>query len=95
MIDVLLCFPSQEVAAQIGAAMGYSLPDGKGGWKTTPATLSLGISVIGEHFNDGKGDGKWWVMVRSLIDIPIPPAIQQFIVTPDEGNPAIPNRTWA
>lgn len=90
MLDRLLCFPSQEVAAQIGAAMGYSTNVG-GVWKTTQATESLGICVIGEH----RGDGKWWVMVRSLLDIPVPQSIQQFIVIPDDGNPQIPNRKWA
>ena len=102
MIDVLLRFPSQEVAAQIGAGMGYSMPDGQGGWKTTQATLTLGICVIGEHFRPGPtpadpwvGDGQWWVMVRSLVDIPIPDAVAQFVVPRDPTNPAIPNQKWA
>lgn len=91
MIDILLKFPSIDVAGQIGAALGYSKPDGQGGWNTTKATETLAIYVIGEH----KRDGNWWVMVRSLVDIPIPAEIQQFIVTPDPNNPAIPNATWA
>ena len=102
MIDVLLCFPSQTVAAQVGAAMGYSVADGNGGWKTTQATLTLGICVIGEHFRPGAtpadpwiGDGKWWVMVRSLVDMSIPPEVAQFVVARDPSNPAIPNQKWA
>lgn len=91
MIDLLLRFPSQAAAAQIGQALGYTVPDGQGGWKTTQATLSLAVCVIGEWLNDDH----WWVMVRSLEDIPVPPAIQPYIVARDENNPAIPNTVWA
>jgi hypothetical protein len=111
MIDVLLKFPSQEVAAQVGQGLGYSTQDPKTGeWRTTQATLDLAICVIGEHYaptgetTEGPsgepvlvmaGDGKWWVMVRSLVDMAIPAEIQSFIVVPDPANPAIPNQVWA
>ncbi len=111
MIDLLLKFPSREVAAQVGQGLGYSTQDPETGeWKTTQATLELGICVIGEHFvPTGKttagpmgepvpvyaGDGHWWVMVRSLVDMAIPAEIQPFIVQPDPQNPAIPNQRWA
>ncbi len=90
MIDLLLCFPSQTAAAQVGQALGFTMPDGNGGWNTTEATLTLAVSVIGEH----NGDGKWWVLVRSLVEMPIPDAITPYIVTPDPNNPAIPKRDW-
>ena len=111
MIDLLLRFPSQQVAAQVGAQLGYSKQDPVSGlWHTTQATLELGICVIGEHYYpngqttqgpNGEalpvyvGDDQWWVMVRSLIDMAIPEQITPFIVTPDPENPLIPNRTWA
>ena len=111
MIDLLLKFPSQEVAAQVGQGLGYSSQDPETGeWQTTQATLDLAICVIGEHYaptgetTEGPsgepvpvmaGDGKWWVIVRSLVDIAIPAEILPFIVVPDPENPAIPNQVWA
>ena len=109
--DVLLRFNSQLQAAQIGQALGYSTQDPESGeWKTTQATLDLAICVIGEHYAptgetttgpSGEpvpvmaGDGKWWVMVRSLVEIELPAQILQFIVERDSDNPAIPNQVWA
>lgn len=97
MIDILLCFPSQNAAAQIGQAMGYTVADGQGGWNTTEATLTMAVCVIGEHYTGTPpvGDGKWWVMVRSLVDMAIPPAIIPYVVTRDPNNPAIPGNVWA
>jgi hypothetical protein len=95
MIDVLLCFPSRDIAGQIGVALGYSKVDAEKGFVTTQATLSLAVCVIGEHFVGEEGDGKYWVMVRSLADINIPEQIKSFIVEPDENNPAIPKNRWA
>lgn len=111
MIDLLLKFPSQLVAAQVGQGLGYSTQDTQSGeWQTTKATLNLAICVIGEHYaptgetTEGPsgepvpvmtGDGKWWVMVRSLVDMAIPAEILPFIVERDPENPAIPNQVWA
>lgn len=111
MIDLLLKFPSQLVAAQVGQALGYSTQDtDTGEWKTTQATLDLAICVIGEHYKptgetttgpSGEpvpvyaGDGHWWVMVRSLIEIELPAQILPYIVERDPENPAIPNQVWA
>jgi hypothetical protein len=109
--DVLLRFDSQTQAAQIGQALGYSTQDtDTGEWKTTQATLDLAICVIGEHYKptgettegpSGElvpvmaGDGKWWVMVRSLVEIELPAEILPFIGERDPANPAIPNQVWA
>lgn len=111
MIDVLLKFANQTQAAQVGQGLGYSTQDPQSGeWQTTQATLDLAICVIGEHYaptgatTEGPsgepvpvmaGDGHWWVMVRSLVDIAIPAEIQSFIVVPDPENLAIPNQVWA
>ena len=111
MIDVLLKFPSQLVAAQVGQGLGYSTQDPESGeWRTAQATLDLAICVIGEHYAptgetttgpSGEpvpvmaGDGKWWVMVRSLVEIELPAEILPFIVERDLENPAIPNQVWA
>jgi hypothetical protein len=109
--DVLLRFDSQLQAAQVGQSLGYSAQDPETGeWKTTQATLDLAICVIGEHYiatgetTEGlngepvpvlAGDAKWWVMVRSLIEMTLPEQILPFIVERDPENPAIPNRVWA
>lgn len=109
--DVLLRFDSQLQAAQIGQALGYSTQDLETGeWETTQATLDLAICVIGEHYaptggtTEGPsgepvlvmaGDGKWWVMVRSLVEIELPAEILPFIVERDPTDPAIPNQVWA
>ena len=111
MIDVLLKFPSQLVAAQVGQGLGYSTQDPESGeWRTAQATLDLAICVIGEHYAptgetttgpSGEpvpvmaGDGKWWVMVRSLVEIELPAEILPFIVDRDPESPAIPNQVWA
>jgi len=111
MIDVLLKFANQTQAAQVGQALGYTTQDPETGeWHTTQATETLAICVIGEHWvptgetttgPNGEpvpvmaGDGHWWVMVRSLVDMAIPAEIQPFIVVPDPENPAIPNQRWA
>lgn len=97
MIDVLLCFPSRNAAAQIGQAMGYTRPKGDGDWETTEATITLAVCIIGEHWygDPPAGDGKFWVMVRSLVPMEIPGAILPYIIQPDPNNSAIPNRVWA
>jgi hypothetical protein len=109
--DVLLRFDSQTQAAQISQGLGYSTQDpDTGEWKTTQATLDLAICVIGEHYLPAgetttglngepvpvlAGDGKWWVMVRSLVEIQLPAQILPYIVERDPANPAIPNQVWA
>ena len=109
--DVLLRFDTQTQAAQVGQALGYSTQDPEtGNWQTTQATLDLAICVIGEHYKPTgqtttgpngdpvpvfAGDGKWWVMVRSLVEIELPAQILAYIVERDPENPAIPNQVWA
>ena len=111
MIDILLRFPSREAAAQIGMALGYTTQDPEtGDYQTTQATLDLAVCVIGQHYiptgetttgPNGEpvpvlaGDGEYWVMVRSLIDMPIPAEIEPFIVKRDFEDPTIPNQQWA
>jgi hypothetical protein len=111
MIDLLLKFDSQEQAGLIGEQLGYTIIDPKTGeFKTTQATLSMAICIIGPHFYpdgttvDGPfgepephkvSDGKYWVMVRSLEDITIPPEIQPFIVELNPDDPMIPSQRWA
>lgn len=104
MIDLLLKFDSQEQAAQIGHQLGYSTlatfvvddeSDPEYGqtvtrWQTTAATLNLAICVIGQHQG-----ANWWVMVRSLVDIDIPPEIQPFIVERDPDDSTQPQQRWA
>ena len=110
MIDLLLCFPNYTTAAQVGVALGFTAQNPDGTFRTTQATETLAICVIGEHFyptgqtttdSEGRtipvfvGDGKWWVMVRSLVEMPVPEAVQAYIVTPDPLDPLIPNQRWA
>lgn len=111
MIDLLLKFQSQEQAGLIGEQLGYTTRDPETGeFNTTQATLDLAICVIGVHYYpDGTtiegpngeqvpnlvADNQYWVMVRSLVDIEIPPEIQPFIVEPNPEDPTIPNQRWA
>ena len=111
MIDVLLQFASINQAAAIGEQLGYTVRDPEtGAGVTTTATLTLAICVIGEHYYpDGttttgpngetvpvlRGDNQYWVMVRSLIEIPLPPEILPFVVARDSSNPEIPTQIWA
>lgn len=108
MLDLLLKFDSQEQAGLIGEQLGYTTRDPETGeWNTTQATLTLAICVIGVHYypdpvemdEEGnpvlKADNQYWVMVRSLVDIDIPPEITPFIVERDPNNPQIPSQTWA
>lgn len=111
MIDILLKFDSQEQAGLIGEQLGYTTRDPETGeFHTTQATLTLAICVIGVHYYpDGTttegpngepvpvlaGDGKYWVMVRSLVDIDIPPEILPFVVERNPDDPTIPNQRWA
>lgn len=110
MIDVLLKFPNYQTATQIGMALGYTSQNQDGTFETTEATNTLAICVIGEHFYpNGQtitselgsqvsvlvGDGAWWVMVRSLVEMEIPAQIQPFIIQPNQDDPLIPNRHWA
>ena len=111
MQDLLLKFDSQEQAGLIGEQLGYTTRDPETGeFHTTQATLTLAICVIGVHYYpDGTttegpngeqipnlvADNQYWVMVRSLVDIDIPPEIQPFIVEPNPEDPTIPNQTWA
>lgn len=111
MIDKLLRFQSQLVAAEVGEQLGYTTKDPKTGeYQTTQATLDLAICVIGEHsYPNGEttegpngeqvpvfvGDGQWWVMVRSLIDVEIPAEVLPFVVESNPADPMIPNRVWA
>lgn len=101
MIDALLRFKSQEEAAQVGQALGFTkINPETGNVTTTQATLDTAVCVIGEHFIDGTGDGKWWVLVRYLKnEQDLPPgalaAVQPYMVQPDENNPAIPKNRWA
>lgn len=108
MIDLLLKFNSQEQAGLIGEQLGYTTRDPETGeWNTTQATLTLAICVIGVHYypdpvevdEEGnpvlKADNQYWVMVRSLVDIEIPPEIQPFIVERDPDDPTQPQQRWA
>lgn len=111
MIDILLKFESENQAALIGEQIGYTTRDPKtGAWATTTATLTLAICVIGQHYYPDRttttglsgetvlvlrGDNQYWVMVRSLIEIPLPPEIVPFIVERNPSNPEIPTQVWA
>lgn len=108
MIDFFLCFPTFEIATQVSVALGFTTVDNIDDpeiIETIEATHDLAIKVIGEHYvltgeTDSEGnalyqpDGKWWIMVRVLTEIPIPPQIEPFIAwrsdSVDENNEPIP-----
>jgi hypothetical protein len=111
VIDLLLKFDSQEQAGLIGEQLGYTTRDPETGeFHTTQATLTLAICVIGVHYYpDGtttegpngeqipnlKADNQYWVMVRSLVDMEIPPEVQPFIVERNPDDPTQPQNRWA
>lgn len=124
MLDLLLKFPDKQTAIQLGAALGFTKQDEQGEWNTTTATNELAILVIGEHhYPTGatvegpfgpqpvmQGDGLWWVMLRALVPMPVPPEADPFIVwrsdavhevdgkevpAPRPVAPEIPSVTWA
>ena len=108
MIDILLKFDSQEQAGLIGEQLGYTTRDPEtGAWNTTQATLTLAICVIGSHSypdpadldEEGnpklKADNQYWVMVRSLVDMEIPPEVQPFVVERNPEDPTQPQNRWA
>ena len=111
MIDLLLKFDSQQQAGLIGEQLGYTTRDPETGeFNTTQATLTLAICVIGMHYYpDGTtttgpngeqvpnlvADNQYWVMVRSLVDMAIPPEIQPFIIERNPEDPTQPQQRWA
>jgi len=111
VIDLLLKFDSQEQAGLIGEQLGYTTRDPETGeFHTTQATLTLAICVIGVHYYpDGtttegpngeqvpnlKADNQYWVLVRSLVDMDLPPEILPFIVERNPDDPTQPQQRWA
>lgn len=108
MQDLLLKFDSQEQAGLIGEQLGYTTRDPETGeFHTTQATLTLAICIIGVHYYPDpvevdaegnpvlKADNQYWVMVRSLVDMDLPPEILPFIVERNPDDPTQPQQTWA
>lgn len=52
MIDLLLKFPSRDVAVQVGQALGVTSPseEVQGTFETIQADHELAVCIIGEHF---------------------------------------------
>ena len=108
MLDVLLKFPDRQTAALVGEQLGYTTIDPETGEiSTTQATLTLAICVIGVHYypdptdldEEGnpklKADNQYWVMVRSLVDMDLPPEILPFVVERNPDDPTQPQNRWA
>ena len=108
MLDVLLKFPDRQTAALVGEQLGYTTIDPETGEiSTTQATLTLAICVIGVHYypdptdldEEGnpklKADNQYWVMVRSLVDMDLPPEILPFVVERNPDDPTQPQQRWA
>jgi hypothetical protein len=121
MIDYLLRFPNRDTAVQFGIANGFAKPDENGEAQISIASHEHALCVIGEHWvqqpdingdpQPSIGDGKWWVLFRDLVGIPIPEGGEQFIywcsewtVDDEDGNPVpvprpisddVPNTFWA
>jgi len=75
MTDYILRFPSKAVAEQFGIANGFAAVDENGEVQSSLASHTHALHVIGEH----NGDGKYWVLFRDLVGIPIPEGGEQFI----------------
>ena len=95
MHDYILNFPSKEVAEQFGVANGFST-EVDGVIQTVFASHEYAIHEIGEHNGFG-----YWFLFRDLVDIPIPPQAEQYIVwasTSGEPRPtdeSVPDVFWA
>ncbi len=96
MIDYILKFPSQAIAEQFGIANGFATPDENGEVKSTLASHTHAMHVVGEH-----NGADWWVLFRDLVGIPIPEGGEQFIFwssASDEPRPIsddVPSVWWA
>jgi len=75
MTDYLLRFTSKQVAEQFGIANGFAAADENGEVQSSLASHTHALCVIGEH----NGDGKYWVLFRDLVGIPVPAGGEQFI----------------
>ena len=94
MIDYLLRFPSKSIAEQFKIASGFAYIDEEGKVISSMASETHALYEIGEHFKPTVktyinefdtespeliGDGKYWVLFRDLIGIPIPDGADKFI----------------
>lgn len=93
MTDYLLKFPSKSVAEQFGIANGFAHVDEESGTVVTSvASHEHALCEIGEH----NGDGKYWILFRDCVDLPVPDGAEQFIywssdfVVQDEDGSDIP-----
>jgi hypothetical protein len=99
MIDYLLKFPSKAVAEQFGIANGFAKLDPESGLVfSSLASHTHALHQIGEH----NGDGKYWVLFRDLVGIPVPEGGEQFIfwsstreMPRPQDDPSVPNIFWA
>jgi hypothetical protein len=96
MIDYILRFPSKEVAEQFGIANGFVVTDEGGEPRSTLASHTHAMHVIGEH-----NGADWWVLFRDIEGIPIPEGAEQFLFwSSASGEPRpvsddVPSVWWA
>ena len=97
MIDYLLKFPNKATAEQFGIANGFAKLDPESGVVfSSLASHTHALHQIGEH----NGDGKYWVLFRDLVGIPVPPDADPYIFwSSDSGLPRpsgsdIPSTQW-
>ena len=107
MTDLLLKFPNEEAAGQVGAALGCAFfEDGKWQFATNH---KVAICAIGEHFiSTGKilktengdiseivSDGNFWAMARIMVEMETPHELAPFIIEPNAEDDTHPKRVWA
>ncbi len=100
MIDLLVNAPDRQSLIDLGFSLGI-LEDAGG--TVPPLANEVNIHEIGLHSHEAGTPEEpssittpgWWVMLRAEDGYPVPEAILPLVVTPDPGNPAIPNRVWA
>jgi hypothetical protein len=75
MTDYLLCFPSRDAAIQFGLDNGFlEIVDGSP-VQSFDKQQVCSIYAIGEW----EGDGKWWILFRDMLNIPVQPDWEQYI----------------
>ena len=97
MTDLLLKFPTEENAGQVGAALGCAFFEG-GKWQFA-TNHKVAICAIGEHHvtiaEVTQGDGNFWALARIMVEMETPHELAPFIIEPNTEDNTQPRHVWA
>jgi len=108
MTDLLLKFPNEETAGNVGSALNCaSFSEGKWQFATTH---KVAIFPIGAHYYPSGilntdsilgpypvmvSDNKFWALARIMVDMDVPEALLPFVVERNPNDAAQPQCRWA